>query len=253
MSRTRWLGPPALVALLLAAAFVLDGAGGGPLATPSLTAASEWPQWLSRVGPVTGAVAVVRLLALAAVWYAVVVTLVGTVLRAAARVRPSWWLGRVIAAADRITVGPIRRGLAATAGLALATASPLPAAFAGPPSTSGPATSSPASPTPTLVMTLIEPTTEVPASPEHLAPGPNAGPAPSTPDHTVVRGECFWSIADDALTQEWGRSPTDAEIVPYWRKLIERNRYLLVDRSNPDLIYPGQVFELPPTPPRPQG
>jgi nucleoid-associated protein YgaU len=68
------------------------------------------------------------------------------------------------------------------------------------------------------------------------------------PSWTVRPGECFWSIADDVLARAWGRVPSDAEIVPYWRSLIEANRHLLGDRTNEDLIYPGQVFTVP-TPP----
>lgn len=47
-----------------------------------------------------------------------------------------------------------------------------------------------------------------------------------------------------------GALPTDAEVVPYWRVLIEENRSLLGDRANPDLIFAGQVFSIPPVPPR---
>ena len=66
---------------------------------------------------------------------------------------------------------------------------------------------------------------------------------------TVAPGDCFWTIAEDVLTQAWGRSPTNAEIVPYWQVLIEANRSALVDPANPDLIYPSQQFEVPPPPP----
>lgn len=65
---------------------------------------------------------------------------------------------------------------------------------------------------------------------------------------TVRRGECFWSIADDALAHALGRAPSDAEVVPYWRAMIQANRHLLADPANADLIYPGQVFAVPPVP-----
>jgi nucleoid-associated protein YgaU len=61
----------------------------------------------------------------------------------------------------------------------------------------------------------------------------------------VRPGECFWSIAERVLTDNWGRAPTDAEIVPYWRRLIDANRLELVQPDNPDLILPGQVFAVP--------
>jgi nucleoid-associated protein YgaU len=47
------------------------------------------------------------------------------------------------------------------------------------------------------------------------------------------------------LASAWGRPPSDAEIVPYWRQLIEVNRAVLADRDNPDLIFPGQLFTVP--------
>ena len=55
-------------------------------------------------------------------------------------------------------------------------------------------------------------------------------------------------LAEATLAQVWGRRPTDAEVAPYWRTVVEANRRRLVDPANPDLIRPGQVFTLPPTP-----
>ncbi len=62
---------------------------------------------------------------------------------------------------------------------------------------------------------------------------------------TVQPGDCFWTIADDVLHRSWGRAPTDAEIVPYWLRLVEANRAELADPGNADLIFPGQVFAVP--------
>ncbi len=64
----------------------------------------------------------------------------------------------------------------------------------------------------------------------------------------VQPGDHFWHIADATLTQTWGRTPTDGEIVAYWHTLIEANRHRLAPPGDPDLIFPGQHFELP-TPP----
>ena len=63
---------------------------------------------------------------------------------------------------------------------------------------------------------------------------------------TVEIGDSFWSIAAEELAQQGGAPPSDRQIVPYWRRLIEHNRAVLVDPGNPDLIYPGQVLSLPP-------
>jgi nucleoid-associated protein YgaU/DNA-binding SARP family transcriptional activator len=63
---------------------------------------------------------------------------------------------------------------------------------------------------------------------------------------TVLRGDNFWSIAERALAGPWGRAPSDGEIAPYWRQLIELNRPRLAPPGDPDLIYPGQRFLTPP-------
>lgn len=80
----------------------------------------------------------------------------------------------------------------------------------------------------------------------HEQPGPQAATA------TVQPGDHFWGIAEQALSDAWGRQPTDAELAPYWRRLIEHNRHRLADPTNPDLLFPGQVVALPEAPPRPQ-
>ncbi len=78
-------------------------------------------------------------------------------------------------------------------------------------------------------------------------------PARVTPDPvwTVRPGDHFWRIAHRTLSIAWGRAPTNREIDPYWRAIIALNRTRLVDARDPDQIYVGQVFELPPVPPAP--
>lgn len=70
---------------------------------------------------------------------------------------------------------------------------------------------------------------------------------------TVRRGDHFWAIAKQTLEDAWGRTPTDGETVPYWRELIEHNRDRLVPPHDPNLIFPGQRFVLPPVPTSPDG
>jgi nucleoid-associated protein YgaU len=99
-------------------------------------------------------------------------------------------------------------------------------------------------------MHLLGPADVVPA----LQAPPTAGPLspPAQPDGvgsterwTVQPGQCFWTIAETVLARAWGRAPADAEIVPYWQRIISVNRAALAAPSNPDLIFPGQVFEVP--------
>ena len=77
-----------------------------------------------------------------------------------------------------------------------------------------------------------------------------ATPDPDSPaeEWVVQPGDHFWHIAKSTLEQAWGRTPDDGEIVPYWRQLIDTNRHLLAPPRDPDLIHPGQRFELPATP-----
>lgn len=63
---------------------------------------------------------------------------------------------------------------------------------------------------------------------------------------TIQRGDHLWGVAEATLAQHLARSPTDAEITPYWSRLIETNRHRLIDPTNPDLVIAGQTFELPP-------
>ncbi len=73
-----------------------------------------------------------------------------------------------------------------------------------------------------------------------------ATPAPQTPTTWVVRpGESFWSIAEEHLGG--AHATTDVQAVSqYWLRLIETNRHRLADPFEPDLLFSGQVLDLPP-------
>lgn len=64
--------------------------------------------------------------------------------------------------------------------------------------------------------------------------------------HTVSAGESFWRIAEDALIGDLDRAPTDHEVAAYLERIVDHNRDRLADPENPDLIFPGQAFDLPP-------
>jgi nucleoid-associated protein YgaU len=85
--------------------------------------------------------------------------------------------------------------------------------------------------TPTL------PAPEVPA-----VPAPSA--APLTATVTARPGDHLWSIASRMLAQRLGRPPTDAEIAPFWERLVAANRDRLAS-GDPDLIFPGEEFVVP--------
>ena len=224
-----------------AVAGALHWAGHGSLSHPPLTEPAQWAAWLDGRDPLIAAFSLLRLMALGGLWYVVAVTLLGAGLRAAGAVR-------LVRVTDRLTIGPVRRMLAGSVGLGLAAsgvvavAAPavrLPAAVA---QTS--TTSTTALPPATVTMHRLGP-----AEPLVVPPIPQVTqlttPAPAPDRWTVQPGQCFWTIAEDVLAEHLGRAPSDAEIVPYWRRLIDANRLELAHRDNPDLIFPAQVFVIP--------
>lgn len=250
MSARRLAGAGAWPAGLAVSAWVLHAAGGGPLAAPPLTSPGRWSAWLDARGPVAAGMSLLRLVALGGLWYVALVALVGAVLRLVGA-------ASLIRVTDRVTIGPVRRMLAGTVSLGLAASgavavaapavrAPVAAQAAEAPAPSTSTTSTTVmtgTPAATVTMHLLAPAE--PAVPRVVAPVPDVAPAPATNQWTVRPGECFWSVAERVLTDRAGRPPTDAEIVPYWRRLIEANRDQLVHRDNPDLILPGQTFTVP--------
>jgi hypothetical protein len=65
---------------------------------------------------------------------------------------------------------------------------------------------------------------------------------------TIEPGEHLWAIAEGTLSDHRPTPPTDAEIAAYLQLVIALNRSRLADPNNPDLVYPGQVMQLPPVP-----
>lgn len=92
-----------------------------------------------------------------------------------------------------------------------------------------------------------------PSDPTTASPAPIPSPASqqTTRTVTVKEGDHFWGTAEQALKQAWGRPPTDEEITPYWRIVVQANLERLLPPHDPDLIYPGQQFVLPTPPPDP--
>jgi LysM domain len=240
------------------ALYVLAASGRGALSPPPLTAPGQWQAWAEQRDPAAAAFAILRLVAVAGCWYLAATTVVGAILRL---VRADV----LVAVVDRVTVAPVRHLLAGSLTLTLAGIGPSAAlATSAPPAapTTTITTASTAAPTSTSTSTLPAagratttdtitmrrlPSTD--AQPDASATDSTVSPAPVGDRHTVVSGDCFWTIADDLLQQAWDRAPTDAEIVRYWLRLIEANRAELADPQNPDLIFPGQTFTVPTPPP----
>lgn len=80
---------------------------------------------------------------------------------------------------------------------------------------------------------------------EPAVPTDPAAPAGEARTVVVGRGDNLWEIARREVSNRLGRPATATETDPYWRMLVEINRPRLVDPTVPDLIYPGQVLQLP--------
>jgi nucleoid-associated protein YgaU len=73
---------------------------------------------------------------------------------------------------------------------------------------------------------------------------PPAGEAAVGPDTVVVApGDHLWKISERRL----GPASPDEVIAPYWLEVIQANTPRLRS-GDPDLIYPGEVVELPAIP-----
>jgi nucleoid-associated protein YgaU len=115
------------------------------------------------------------------------------------------------------------------------------------PTTAGTGTPAPSTPGPT------PPQAAPPARPPTASPAQPAEtshPAPAAVETwTIEAGDHLWAVAEETLADEWGRPPTDDEVLAYWTTLVDANRSRLADPGNPDLVFPGQVVVLPPPPP----
>jgi len=119
-------------------------------------------------------------------------------------------------------------------------------------STSTTSTTRPAAPTTTTRVTLPRRPRRASTTSRarFIAPPyvPNVGtgsppPAVATPlTYTVVTGDCLWTIAAHRLPP----TATAAEVDRAWRAIYDANRAVI--GSDPNLIRPGQILELPPLP-----
>ncbi|HEX4902590.1 MAG TPA: hypothetical protein VFV42_07255 [Acidimicrobiales bacterium] len=228
-----WLGG------LVAAGTVLRLAATGDLAPPPLTSPAGWVDWVDAREPVGAAVALVRLVAELGVWYVLAVS----ALHVAARVLR---VGGAHRLADALATPAVSRLVRTGLGVGVVAASTLSPSDAAPPAR-GTATMAPL---PGAATAVLAPSSGT-ATMRPLADPPRlAEPAAPTPPTTwsVAAGESLWSIAEEVLFDARGRPPTDAEVDPFWRSLVERNRARLADPTDPDLIHPGLVLELPPVP-----
>lgn len=262
----RWLGRWRVMLWLLALGAQLGVllAAGGALPGPGRVDPASVTAWLDERGPLVAAMASARLFSLACCAYLLVTVCLGLLARLTQ-------VPTLVAAADLITIPWVRRLLHGSVGVGLALAASTATAGASPapspvvmrlldhhPAEAG-QTADPIRSAPPVMRALGEHSSaeqdgrssrpEAPGAADagsHVAPQVSAtGPG----SWTVSAGEHLWGIAHRTLEEAWSRPPTDAETAAYLGSLVARNQDRLVVPANPDLILPGQVFELPPVPP----
>lgn len=92
-----------------------------------------------------------------------------------------------------------------------------------------------------MTLALAEPATEVGYPPVDFT-GVRGPASPSSV--VVVPGDHLWKIAKTHMTSTNGNPPADSDVTPYWRAVISYNEGGLRS-GDPDLIYPGEVVQLP--------
>lgn len=252
------LGLAVWVIFLILVLAGLETTGHGALRAPALAHPEQLGAWMAGRRVSTIAFAGLRLIAMGLAWYLLATTAIGVILRSLDLVR---WRRL----ADTVTLPGVRQLLAGAVGLSVGTASLMGTASQAGAATGrgGPAgrvlpavtavTAAPLDPGSGALMTRLPDGPSTAPPPTHGPPAASARFPPATTDRVplpqtwVVRhGDNLWSVAEHHLAGAWGRTPTDSEIDRYWLRLVEMNRFRLADPGNPDLIFAGQVFELPP-------
>lgn len=229
---TRWIGSMAAIALGLA---WLHRLGTGDLDAPPLSLDGA-TSWLDHRDTAIAAFALLRLVALGFGWYLLVITAVG----GAAQYLQ---FPRMTSVVDRLTF-PFARGMLGSMALLGVMAAPPPVQPHAPDSM----IELSSDPTSTTVLQ------DAPATPGHATLHrlyePSVAPAPAAPradanTWVIQHGESFWSIAAEHLADVNGRPVSEREVGSYWRQVVELNRSRLVNPNDADLLFTGQVIELP--------
>jgi len=90
------------------------------------------------------------------------------------------------------------------------------------------------------ILPVVPPTSRPVLSPRSPAPA-----SPVRRQVVVHPGDSFWRLAEHHEAERLGRRPSEAETGAYWHKLVAVNRHRLHVRSDPDLLFPGQILIVP--------
>lgn len=236
----------------------------GDASWAQLPTAGEVPTWLASTPPEDAVMALLRLLALAAIWWVLASTIAYST-AAALRVERGRALLRPLTPPLVRRLADQAVALVLAAGIVVGSAAPALAA-PPPPPYGGPATVEPVErdaggATPDAGSAPDDepaPDEADPQQPSEARPSGGASQgaddeaAGDDQDHpttvTVRTGDHLWGLAAAHLAEVEQRSPddlSDAEIAVHWREVIAVNTDRLVS-GDPDLIYPGETVRLPP-------
>ncbi len=221
------------LALLIVALGFLHRLAKGPLAVPPLPG---WNRWIGQVGPAVATGAVLRLAAMAAGWYLLATTVVNVLLTGTR--------SGITQVVEAVTPRLVLRLLQGMAGATLAASVTTSMAVTGAAADDDPPVMrryQPDVPEPTETVVMRR----LPDEPQAVEDA-EVSPIAAGTARTVQPGDHFWSIAESELVAARSRPVSDSEIDPYWRRLVAAN---LVEVPNPDLLFPGQVVQVPPVPP----
>jgi hypothetical protein len=224
----RWVSFVALLTVALITVAALDGGGLAP-PPPSLDGAMHWAATRDSAVAVF---ALVRVGALAAGGYLLLVLLAGGFIAAVDERRGGCFL-------DCLTFG-LARGLLAVIGLGALSTS-LAAAANAQTTSSSTAVVREIDPTPAASEAEIRPLSEQEPSTNAQAADPPLAAAPTGDQYVVSAGDSLWSAAAAHLSDVTGRQDlTDSEIAVYWRAVLDANPL-----PNPNLLFVGQAIVLP--------
>lgn len=88
---------------------------------------------------------------------------------------------------------------------------------------------------------------DVAESESEPSPVPETDPVADATSVIVEPGDNLWSLSQARLQADLARPVSDEDVAPYWLEVIDANSERYVETGNPNLIFPGQVIDLPPT------